>query len=197
MKVVLNDKGIGKVYVKVFMMDNSGKETFYRDGYSSTIDHYFVPVGALDLVRDVRVDRRAMARLQLVPTARPHDHAPVRMTIHCDLAHHRGQVTEKLDRDAMMVALSKGPGQKEFLEALEANIASTPDSVWQESLCKRHTNQVWGLISGAIRKAASQVFVPAKAPGYDPEVQNRRLELLRSRGNPGPGYTRVPGTRMH
>ena len=34
LKVILNDKGIGKVYVKVFILDLNGKETFYRDGYT-------------------------------------------------------------------------------------------------------------------------------------------------------------------
>lgn len=28
------DKGLGKVYVKVFSKDSSGKESFYRDGYT-------------------------------------------------------------------------------------------------------------------------------------------------------------------
>lgn len=28
------DKGLGKVYVKVFSLDKSGKESFYRDGYT-------------------------------------------------------------------------------------------------------------------------------------------------------------------
>lgn len=29
-----DDKACGKVYVKVFMLNKSGKETFYRDGYT-------------------------------------------------------------------------------------------------------------------------------------------------------------------
>lgn len=34
LKVMKDDKACGKVYVKVFMLNKSGKETFYRDGYT-------------------------------------------------------------------------------------------------------------------------------------------------------------------
>jgi hypothetical protein len=34
LKVMHNNKGIGKIYVKVFSLSTNGKEEFFRDGYT-------------------------------------------------------------------------------------------------------------------------------------------------------------------
>lgn len=153
--------------------------TFFGPKSNSVIDHFFVPVEAVQAVQRVTTLRRSMRVLQLVRTKEPRDHAPVAMTLRLSDLHPPHVVHPRVCPDQMMEALTYGHRREDYLRRLEDAIKEVDEEEWREEEARMTTDGHWEKIAKAVQRAAQQAF-SQKHPERM-QLSERRKELLSER----------------
>ena len=87
--------------------------------YASRVDYAMLPISQVDRINDVWAAPLAARRLQLIPDARPHDHIPLYLDTNLELCYTEEAIKKdawRWNKDALMKAVSRGVGAREFGE---------------------------------------------------------------------------------
>lgn len=157
-----------------YMLDGP---TYYGAMSQSHIDHILLPVEAPQPLRCAALYRN-MRRLQLAKVREPRDHVPIAMVMQMEYGVPLRHPRLRIDTGAMMSALTTGQGRADYLEALEYEVCLKGQEIKAAAL-HPYTDEMWALVSGAVRIAAAKVSPPQPIVRRELSVERRRLLEVR------------------
>lgn len=159
-----------------------GPTYFGNNGARTRIDHILLPGEFMQGVRSAAHSRKAMAQLQHVKSLAPRDHCPAFVEVALFFSGGGCRSTEgervRLDRPALLRAITTGEGRAEYYEALQRSLVEqASDEEWKEAQQEPTPDTMWAKFCAAVCAAAAQTF--PKQPEADKQYSDDRAERLR------------------